>query len=255
MRLALFTIESAAADAAARTLIERRPAHMAAVFLSQRSPLGEGWRHLRRSGAEFTSYLAANFVVAPALARLSGRPHLRKTCRRLGIPVVPVRDVNAGALRQRLRDDGVDLIVSLYFDRIFDAETVASVSRGAVNVHPAPLPSYRGPCPLIHMAVDGVADGAVSVHRIADRTIDAGPVLASRPVAFHAAPTILARERRCFAAGVDLLCELLDHMDTALAAAQPQGPGSYQGFPDRATLARLRRRGVPLYTRADTGPA
>lgn len=255
MRLALFTIESAAADAAARTLIERRPADVAAVFLSQRAPLGEGWRHLRRSGAAFTSYLAANFVVAPALARLTGRPHLRKTCRRLGIPVVPVHDVNDGALRQRLRDARLDLIVSLYFDRIFDAETVACAGRGAVNVHPAPLPAYRGPCPLIHMAADDVADGAVTVHRIEDRTIDAGSILARRPVAFDGSPTILARERRCFAAGVDLLCELLDHMDTALAAAQSQGSGRYQGFPDRATLARLRRRGVSLYARADMGPA
>lgn len=252
MRIALLNIESVASADAIRALLTRRRDMIALVAVS--SAGSGGWprlvrrahRHLRQSGWRFLSYLAVNHVIGPRLPGLS----VHAVCRELSIPAVACPDVNAADFRERLAAARIDLIVSFYFDQIIDEATIRCAAFGAINVHPAPLPAYRGPSPIVHRACDGLSDDAVTIHRIDDRSIDRGPILAQRPVASGPGASVLAREQTALLAGADALDRLLDGFADA-PPGHPQGRGSYQGFPARAVVERARSNGTPLWRVAD----
>ena len=88
----------------------------------------------------------------------------------------------------RLRRSALPLIAALAPDLILSASfpyrlppEILSIPRlGALNLHPSPLPAYRGPNPM-RAIYDGAAIGA-TLHRM-DEDFDNGPILAQ-----HSAP-------------------------------------------------------------------
>ncbi len=66
-------------------------------------------------------------------------------------------------------------------------EVAASYPRGMLNIHPSPLPAYRGPAPLFWQYRDGCLTTGVTLHCITEQ-LDSGPLLAqvhcTLPLAF-----------------------------------------------------------------------
>ena len=73
-----------------------------------------------------------------------------------------------------------DLIISGSFPYRIPQEIVATSRYGAMNGHPTPLPSYRGPNPL-RLVYEGFPTMGATLHRIVEE-FDAGPIL-SQPTA------------------------------------------------------------------------
>jgi methionyl-tRNA formyltransferase len=73
-----------------------------------------------------------------------------------------------------------DLILSFTFPYRIPPEVLALPRHGAVNVHPAPLPAYRGPNP-VRMLFNGEPVLGATLHRT-EADFDTGPIL-SRQVA------------------------------------------------------------------------
>ena len=71
-----------------------------------------------------------------------------------------------------------DLLVSFTFPHRIPPEVTDVPRLGAVNLHPTPLPRYRGPNPR-RMLFDGSATVGATLHRI-EAGFDAGAILASR---------------------------------------------------------------------------
>lgn len=266
-RLAIFALEALPNARALRRFVAENPRRIAFVGLShpQRPSAGglvaQVRRHLARSGPRILPYLAVNFGlpdlvdgVATALRR-SGPPEatpLAPLCRRLGIPVMPVDDVNGAEVAVAFAAHAPDLIVSFHFDQIFSQATLDRAPLGGLNVHPSLLPRHRGPTPTLHALADGDRAFGVTVHRLA-AAIDAGAILAQEAVplppgtsATRAAILLHARGRR-------LLEGVL--ADIAGKGAVPEGRNApvlpYRGFPDRALLARMHRAGGRLVDRDD----
>src|SRR4051812_9225516 len=87
-----------------------------------------------------------------------------------GIPVVEtgeVRDMGA---------PGPDLAVSVFYNRILPPSWLATCGR-AVNLHPSPLPRYRGVLPVNWALQNGETTHGVTLHELTPG-IDDGPVLA-----------------------------------------------------------------------------
>ena len=80
-----------------------------------------------------------------------------------------------------------DLLVSFTFPYRIPPELVALPRFGAVNLHPTPLPAYRGPNPR-RMLFDGEPTLGAALHRIEDR-FDAGAILACREGPLPPEPT------------------------------------------------------------------
>jgi methionyl-tRNA formyltransferase len=70
-----------------------------------------------------------------------------------------------------------DLIVVTGFPRLLPLEVLALPRLGCVNVHPAPLPAYRGPDPTFWQFYNGEPDLGLTIHRM-DGEFDTGPILA-----------------------------------------------------------------------------
>ncbi|CAA9544254.1 MAG: Methionyl-tRNA formyltransferase [uncultured Thermomicrobiales bacterium] len=97
-----------------------------------------------------------------------------------------------------------DLIVSASFPYRIPPEIVAIPRHGAINVHPAPLPAYRGPN-MARAIYDGAATFGVTVHRTAE-DYDTGGILAQEVRPMPAQPStesVFALLKECAAAALD----------------------------------------------------
>ncbi|MFM8734574.1 MAG: formyltransferase family protein [Pirellulales bacterium] len=111
---------------------------------------------------------------------------VRRIIRRRGLPVHrcprlrawPEAVARAAAVR-------ADSLLNILGLQIIPTDLLAHFADRAVNVHPALLPRYRGPCPRLAMLVDGRDDeaGGVCVHLLTDG-IDEGAIVGERHVPF-----------------------------------------------------------------------
>lgn len=253
MRIALFTLEAAPSAAAVADFLRQ---HAAQVVLIGRSdpfrpgaggPLRQGWRHLRRSGPRLLPFLFANY----SLPRLRPGPtRLARLAAAHGIPLHEVQDVNGPATAAVLRAARPDLLLSVHFDQIFAASTVALAPLGGINLHPSLLPRQRGPVPVIWALAEDSPRFGVTIHRLVPR-IDAGGILGQREVALPPGITASAATRVLHLAGLPLLTEVLAALAAGTAMETSPGLLPYCPFPPPALLRTIAARGRRLVDMAD----
>lgn len=256
LRIALFTLESLASNAAVKAFVEAHAAEL--VLIGGSKPyraatggaFGQFWRHLRRSGSRFLPYLVVNFVLPSLAGRLRGRKGLADVARASGIALLEVEDVNGAACHAALRAARPDVILSFHFDQIFTLETLSLAPLGGVNIHPSLLPRHRGPIPTFWALQEGPGATGISIHRIAAR-IDAGEVLAQRAHALPLGVSASSAARLLHEAALPMIGDALQ----ALAAGKAEGAVApilpYCGFPSAAEIGKARRQGVRLVRFAD----
>lgn len=256
LRIALFTLESLASAAAVREFAE---AHAAEIVLIGRSApyraaaggaFGQFWRHWRRSGARFLPYLFVNFILPMLAGRIGGGRGIGAFARAHGIALLEVDDVNGAACHAALAVARPDVILSFHFDQIFTPETLALAPLGGVNIHPSLLPGHRGPIPAFWALQEGPDAAGVSIHRIAAR-IDAGEVLAQRPVILPTGVSASSAARLLHEAALPMMDEVLRALVEGTASGEAHRPLPYCGFPTAAEINAARRQGVRLVAAAD----
>jgi methionyl-tRNA formyltransferase len=122
------------------------------------------WRADRRLG-----WFNPGWSVAAALQR----------SRIPAVPVPPLR--TAPQLGRRAVELEADLLVSAEFPYVVPATMLDQFPGRAVNLHPALLPDYRGPNPVLGMLHHEQVDrcGGVTLHQMAPE-LDAGPIIDRR---------------------------------------------------------------------------
>ncbi|UMY15796.1 formyl transferase [Methylobacterium organophilum] len=265
-RIALFTLEALPNARAVRRFVADHAEDIAFLGLSNAERPSSGGltgqvrRHLARSGPGFLPYLAVNFglpdllrPLAPLTQAVSGAQEtpeatpLARLGRRLGLPVLTVDDVNGEAVAAAFRAHRPDLIVAFHFDQIFSGATLALASLGGLNLHPGLLPRHRGPVPTLHALAEGEGAFGVTVHRLAE-AIDAGAILAQEAPPLPADVTATRAARLLHDHGRSMLDRVL--AEIAQTGQVPQGRTvpvlPYCGFPDRALLKTMGKRGLKL---------
>jgi methionyl-tRNA formyltransferase len=94
---------------------------------------------------------------------------LHEIARSNGIEVAAFRDVAACV-------DALDLVISFSNPVIFPAAFLDAVPLGIVNMHPAPLPAFRGCHAIEHAILEGAPTFGATMH-YCDAGIDTGPVI------------------------------------------------------------------------------
>ena len=246
MRIALLTTDAAASGAAVRQLLASRQLDIVLVADSSpfRSPSGPPTRRtlraLWRSRLLIAPYLLVNFVVP----RIAGGS-LAAFCRQRGLAFVRLGDVNAPATIAALKSHGAEALLLYHFDQILTAATIAEFPSGIANVHPSLLPAHRGPVPTIHLLLEQGARAGVTIHRVVP-AIDDGPILAQAEVHLPPGVSATGAARHLHLAALPLVPAAVELMRSG-APGKPQGEQlPYCGFPDAATLRRLRRAGGHL---------
>jgi methionyl-tRNA formyltransferase len=175
--------------------------------------------------------------------RPAQREGLEALCAGAGVPLLvqPRRD-DAGyrGFVRRLAELAPDLILVDSYSMLLAPEVLAVARRGALNVHGALLPQYRGANPTQWALLNDERETGVTIH-VMSEAFDAGDVVAERRVPIRFADTWRDIHARIAEATEALLAEQLPGI---LA-------GTYERRPQDEALARHYRRRTPEDGRID----
>ncbi len=119
-----------------------------------------------------------------------------------GIPVYYPRSVNDAEFLPVLKQLSPDIMVSAQYNRILKSHVIAVPRLGAINIHFAPLPKYRGVLPIVWALVEGGPSG-VTIHYI-DPGIDTGDIIAQTLLPLYQTETARSLYDRASEAGLAL---------------------------------------------------
>jgi phosphoribosylglycinamide formyltransferase-1 len=129
----------------------------------------------------------------------------------------PSREAQQRAMKERLIENGVELVVLAGFDQILGDDFVEEPSYRIVNLHPSLLPAFSGGMHAVGEALAcGVKVTGCTVHFVLadDPKTDGGPIILQEPVAVlddDTETSLLARvheaEHRILPAAIQLYAE------------------------------------------------
>jgi len=142
-------------------------------------------------------------------------------------------------LAQRLRQAKLDFLLVACWPYLIEQGVVDSVARGALNLHPSLLPSYRGPDPLGEQLEAGETRMGVSLHLLS-QVFDQGDILAQSPLPPQPTPANRSSlERACARLGSRLFIEALRGYDSGWQPIpQDEIPARGTGAEGESTLAK-----------------
>ncbi|MGC1678329.1 MAG: formyltransferase [Candidatus Binataceae bacterium] len=122
------------------------------------------------------------------------------------------------------------IIYSFSYRHLIADDVLALAPSGAYNLHPSPLPRYRGRAPVNWMLANGEREAGVTLHHMVARA-DAGDIVAQKMVAIDDADTALTLYRKLVPAGAAIVRECHPRIVAGTAPRTPQdlAAGSYFG--------------------------
>ena len=145
-----------------------------------------------------------------------------------------------------------DMVVSMRFSLIFPRAVIASVPGGILNVHPGPLPGYRGLFAPFWQVLEGEPELAATLHLV-DRGIDTGAVLAEHRIARRPGRSLLWHMGELYRGGAVLAARAVRRAmrgQAPIGAAQPQG-GRYWRIPGAEAAEAFLAGPMPVVATAD----
>ena len=144
-----------------------------------------------------------------------------RLARRTGRPPVFLQDVRVSGEGRQIADFEPDLVLSVRFSLIFKPDLIDRIPLGIVNVHPGPLPGYRGLFAPFWQILHGERQLGCTAHVI-DPGIDTGDIIGIARVPFQPDRSLIWHAAQLYPAGLELL-------DPVLAAARRgQAPVGHQ---------------------------
>ena len=230
-------------------LLEKRRDVVGVTIVPGELQAGRVMRFLRMMGPRDFALQAMNMAWYKLLGLfdgvLSSSHSVAAAARRARVPVEHVPRVNAPEFIARLRERGVDLLVSLACPQRLSPSLLAVPAGGAINLHGALLPRYQGIFPSFWVLAKGESETGVTVHWM-DEKLDAGDVLIQRTVPIEPGDTVHSLVRRSKVdIGRHALLEALERIERGDAPRLPMDASraSYFTYPDAAAVREFRARG------------
>ncbi|TVR80854.1 MAG: hypothetical protein EA405_09805 [Rhodospirillales bacterium] len=157
------------------------------VAQGKRSTLETAFDLYRLYGFSYFAWKTRNYIWKKVQARLINEwlgqtrhcYSVRAVARKYAIPISTASDVNSPEFLAQLREQGVDLIVSISGTQLYKKALRDQTPAGIINCHGALLPRYRGLMPSFWTLANGETEGGVTVHFV-DAKLDNGPILVQR---------------------------------------------------------------------------
>ncbi len=169
--------------------------------------------------------------------------------RKYGVAVDRDDDVNSEAFRAKLRERGVDFIVSISGTQLYRKPLREQTRLGIVNCHGALLPRYRGLMPSFWTLANGEREGGVSVHFV-DAKLDNGPIVVQRRYRIHPRDTledIMARGKDLAAECIIECCRIVEDCNArgvpVPTLPNPESEMTHFSMPTREDVKRFRSHG------------
>lgn len=149
-------------------------------------------------------------------------------CEERKIDVINPKSVTKEVV-ERIADISPDLILSIYYRKIFPPSLIELPRLGCINIHPSALPYYRGPVPTAWAIEKGEEEFGITIHYM-DQGIDTGDILVQEMHDIGANETGFELYTRAMGLGFKLLEKAFDDIINENVVATPQvGAGSYYG--------------------------
>ena len=151
-----------------------------------------------------------------------------KLCEGKNIKVINPKSVNKDVI-QKIIEISPDIILSIYYRKIFPKELINMPNLGCINIHPSALPYYRGPVPTAWAIENGETQFGITIHYM-DEGIDTGDILIQEKYAINDEETGYELYTRAMTLGFDLFRNNFKKIIDGEIKATPQiGKGSYYG--------------------------
>ncbi len=139
---------------------------------------------------------------------------------------IPVRTPGPGDLTTSffthwVEDLKPDLIFSFYYRYLIPKNILDIPPMGALNMHGAYLPRYRGRCPVNWVLIHGETETGVTLHEMVEKP-DAGDIVGQTRIPISATDTARTLMEKVSSAGADLLRDLLPLIREGRAPRIPQ---------------------------------
>ncbi len=143
------------------------------------------------------------------------------------IPVLNGALIPGEVLTKRLVDDAVDILFLLSYGRLLSQALLDAPRIASINLHPSPLPWYRGAAPVERQIMDGCTQSAVSIIRM-NGLLDRGKILAQEPFPIADSDYRTDVEATIVRVGTPLALHTLEQLFHGSATPLSQlGEGSY----------------------------
>lgn len=182
MRFALVTsVAGGGSGAALEELSRAAGAQLVCVIYSDQSGFTRSRKKLLRKMVQIGPLGTATGLRLRGWFQHHGGKSLFDEAARLNIPVVRVTNINSDATIAALRDNAIDLGISLGNGYIA-SRVFTTPPEGFINYHGELLPEYPGALSIIWPIHDGLTRTGFTIHRI-DKGIDTGPIVYRRDFA------------------------------------------------------------------------
>lgn len=187
----------------------------------------------------------ARILGALPKSRLSARFYtLAQLCRAYEIPHARIGNPNHDEFIAALRRRAPDLLVSVACPYVLKESLLTLPPLGAINIHHAPLPRYKGMMPTFWQMFHGEKSVGLTIHSMAVQ-IDTGDALFQGEQTIELGETLDHLIQRSKRHGAHCMAVVLRKIKAGTAERQPMdhSQGSYFTFPNAREIREFRRRG------------
>jgi methionyl-tRNA formyltransferase len=139
----------------------------------------------------------------------------------LGLPCWQPPDLYSDDVLPGLAAREADIIVVVAYGLKLPDPILTLTPHGAINLHPSPLPSYRGAAPANWAIINGEPETGVTTIRLTSR-MDAGPILLQKTFPILSGETAGELLRRLAEEGAGLVLETLRGLEGGAIVPRPQ---------------------------------
>ena len=250
MNIALFLNRDIYCSVVLNHLVAGLAEHQTSVFYSDkvgRAPAVEALDVLRLIEQDIPNEHVFPFIGSDASGELL-TPQLIE--RQYRIPCETMNAPNDPIALDRLRVLELDLVVSIRYGRIFEADFLRVPRLGVLNLHSGILPDFRGVMASFHALAADAREIGCTLHAIDDPTIDTGPIVDEwrRPV--DPAQSYFGHVLSLYEPGARMVLESIARLasgEELASAPQPRDAGAYFSFPGDDDVARFEQNGYRLF--------
>ncbi len=163
-----------------------------------------------------------------------------------GIKAIKADNINSEKSLKKIRELKPDLIVSAYFGQILKEEIISS-AKNCINIHPSPLPKYRGISPYFWAISNNEKEAGITVHFL-EKKVDAGGIILQKIVKIEPKETVHGLFNRLSNEGAGILLKAIAQIEKGKVVTKKQNKtnASYFSSPTKKAVKKLYSNGRKL---------
>ena len=171
---------------------------------------------------------------------------IRKLTEKKGYNIVDVTSANSDEYLKWIRENKIDLIISVAAPEIFRKPLLESVPMGIINSHSSLLPENRGMMPVFWGLYKGSDEIGVTIHSMEEK-LDAGEILLQEKVSVtnESLDDMIIKTKRISAKLMN--DTIIGLKNGTIKGEKVADGGSIQTFPTPAEVREFKKRGKRLF--------